>query len=133
MLFRDGAKPNFNKKIFIKIKKAEVLKKIQKFSSQFYRNIEISFTGDRTFIINQYDAHDLLTKYYFEGSMWDKDMNESFSMLTAHDYFNYFSEMYDIISYQREAPFYITKIWEVDFQSTSDFPYTHVSIVAEKV
>ncbi len=109
------------------------MSKLDLFVENFHRKINVVDHKKSAFVLSAYDAHDFLTKYFFEGDLWQHDLKESFGERSYQDYFNVVSKRAEISFFFRETPNYIADIWLKDFVEIYHFPETHIILIAQKV
>src|SRR5207247_145837 len=90
LLFRDGVKPEDRHSIVLRPKTDYSRAKLRRFLAE-YRNrpIEHSIAGDPSagaIQVSLYDLHDILCKYWYEGQLWESDLDESFGTMSLGEY-----------------------------------------------
>lgn len=105
LLFRDGVKPNKRRNISFRFKTEIIVDKLKMFRDEFRATpILPHSTSDTHIHIDNYNAHDFLTKFYYEGDLWKKDMQESFGVYSAREIFDIIQIYFDVIEMRLFTP-----------------------------
>lgn len=138
MIFRDGVKPE-NKELGVEfiLKTPYAKKKFELFIKEYrHRNIKFSYVDEAKtrVIVSPYDLHDILCKYYFEGNLWTRDMDESFGQMNDMQYHRLIEKYFDITHSETYIASYLRVLWERDFEIVNgEYPNSHILIAAKKV
>lgn len=136
LLFRDGVKPAEGSTIVeLQLRSRRAREKIARFLNEYrQRRIWHQYLdpqGSRI-SLSLYDLHDVLNKYYFEGSLRQRDVDETFGQMTMPEYRALFSERFHVVHCQTHVAPYLRAIWAPDVLVVGrDYPDSHIVIVAE--
>lgn len=139
IIYRDGIRPVLENKILtINSLSNDIALKAIKFSKDYiYRKIELESSNEEInagiIKFSAFDMLDFLCKYYFEGELWARDMNESFGKYNIFQLLNFFGERFEFIYIHKYTPDYLLDRWKKDFDCEGDFITSHVAIVMKKM
>jgi hypothetical protein len=111
--------------------------KFRRFVHEFkMRKIKYKFlnTAKNIVRLSNHDLHDFLTKYYFEGELWERDMNENFGIRNKAEYYKFFAKYFEISYIDTYTPDYLKNLWTRDFQMLEGgFPFSHILLKGIKL
>jgi len=137
LIFRDGVKPkDKDKRVEVVFKTQYAERKFKLFVEQ-YRQRKISYSyvnkSKAHVQLSFYDLHDMLNKYFFEGYLWERDMDETFGQMNSLEYCQLIEKYFTIAHFETYAAPYLRILWERDFKIVnSEYPDSHVLIVGRK-
>lgn len=137
LIFRDGVKPeDKNRNVEMILKTPYAIQKFERFVTEYkQRPIKFSYLDDahNRVRLNSYDLHDVLCKYYFEGNLWKRDMNEVFGRMSQSEYRELIGQQFQLLHSETYVAKYLETLWKRDFEIVNGvFPPSHILIVARR-
>jgi hypothetical protein len=136
LVFRDGVKPGQKtEEIEVTLKTPYANEKFYRFITEYrQRPIKFSYVhrSNSRICISSYDLHDVLCKYYFEGELWERDMNEVFGTMSESEYHELIGKYFKIVHSETYVAPYLKELWNRDFEIINGVdPVSHILIVAK--